>query len=281
MLTLAAHGWEAVILPQRGATFARLAMAGRDLLVPIPPGDDAGTAWRGAFLMAPWTNRLDGGRFPAQGREWRMPLNRPDEGNALHGFLRELPWTVEDASPDAATLSCTLDHPPFRLAARLEVALSGPGFSLSLALTNTGEAETPVGMGWHPFFLRPAGTRLRLRARTIFGRDARNLAIGPRPTTGIDGADAVLEGLHDAHLAGWDGAAEILLPDGHALVLRADGAWRGNAHLFAPRGRGFLCVEPVSHAPNAANDAAAAAHGAMHVLAPGDMLRASLMIHWR
>lgn len=279
MLTLAAHGWEATVLPEQGADIPRLAVAGRELLAPT--GASANPAWHGAFLMAPWTNRLAGGRIEVAGREWRMPIDRPEEGTAIHGLVRRLPWRVEDASAAAATLSCMVDQAPFRLEARLGVTLSEAGFLLSLALTNTGEAPTPMGMGWHPFFLRPAGTRLRLRAATVFGRDARGLAIGPRPTRGIDGADAVLEGLHDAHLAGWDGAADIIFPDGHALSLRADGAWRGNAHVFAPRGHGFLCVEPVSHAPNAANDAAAAAHGAMHLLAPGDALRASLMIHWR
>jgi aldose 1-epimerase len=281
MLTLGAGGWEAVLLPDRGAAFLSLTHEGRDILLPLPPGSDPNSTWAGAFLMAPWTNRLDGGRIAVAGREWRMPLNRPHEGNALHGLVREARWAVEAASAGAATLACAVEHAPFRCAARLEVALSAAGLSLSLALENTGDVPTPMGMGWHPFFVRPPGTRLRLSARTIFGRDARNLAIGPRPTTGIDGADAVLEGLHDAHLAGWDGAAEIGFADGSTLLLRAEGAWRGNVHLFAPRGYGFLCVEPVSHAPDAANRASSAAHGAMHLLAPRESLYASLMIHWR
>jgi aldose 1-epimerase len=280
MLTLAAADWEAVLLPDQGAAFASLTHAGRDILVPVAPGRDPNAGDHGAFLMAPWTNRLDGGRIAVAGREWRMPINRPDEGTSLHGLVRLRRWTVEAAAPDCAVLSCTLDHPPFRCALRMEVALSAAGLSLSLALTNTGAAPTPMGMGWHPFFPRPRGTRLRFAAATVFGRDARTLPVAPRPTAGIDGGDAVLENL-DTHFAGWGGAAEIAWPDGGGIALRAEGAWRANLQVFAPPIRGILCVEPVSHAPDAANRAAAAAHGAMHLLAPDEQLHASLMIHWR
>jgi aldose 1-epimerase len=281
MLHLAAAGWHATLLPDQGAAFARLAHDGRELLVPIPSGGDPNAGFHGSFLMAPWTNRLDGGRIVVGGREWRMPINRPAEGNALHGLFRTRPWQVEQSTDDHAVLTCALDHPPFRCAARMEVALSAAGLSLTVALTNTGEAPTPIGHGWHPFFVRPRGTRLRLVARTVFGRDARGLAVAPRPTSGLEGADEVLETLHDAHLAGWDGAAEITFPDGATLAMQAGGAWRGNVHVFAPRGAGILCVEPVSHAPDAANNPAAAAHGAMLLASPRESLIGSLLIHWR
>jgi aldose 1-epimerase len=136
-----------------------------------------------------------------------------------------------------------------------------------------------MGFGWHPWFPRPAGTRLRLAARTVFGRDARALPIAPRPTAGLNGADEVLLGL-DTHFAGWDGAAAIAWPDGRALTLRAAGAWATNLQVYAPRGGTTICVEPVSHAPDAPNRPEAAAHGAMHLLAPGETLRGSLTLRW-
>jgi aldose 1-epimerase len=188
MLRLAAAGWEAVLLPEQGAAFASLTHAGRDILVPVAPGRDPNAGDHGAFLMAPWTNRLDGGRITVAGREWRMPINRPDEGTSLHGLVRLRRWAVEAEAPDRAVLSCTLDHPPFRCALRMEVALSAEGLFLSLALANTGDGPTPMGMGWHPFFPRPRGTRLRFAAATVFGRDARTLPVAPRPTAGIAAA---------------------------------------------------------------------------------------------
>jgi aldose 1-epimerase len=280
MLTLRAGTAEAVLWPGQGAAFARLAWAGRDLLVPVPDGADPNTGFRGSFLMAPWTNRLDGGRIVVGGVEHRMPINRPAEQNSLHGFLREMPWTVLDAGGDRALLECRFAHAPFAGTARMQACLAPDHLALSVALTNGGTAPTPMGFGWHPYFPRPAGTRLRAAARIAFSRDDRNLPVAPRASTGLDGAEAVPDAL-DGHFAGWDGKAEILWPDGAALTLHATGAWSSNLQVFAPPQAAVLAVEPVSHAPDAANRAIAAAHGAMHVLLPGATLDGSLMIHWR
>jgi aldose 1-epimerase len=279
-MRLAAGDAEAVILPEQGAAFARLLHAGRDLLVPVPAGADPNRGFHGAFLMAPWTNRLDGGRIVVDGVEHRMPVTRPQEDTAIHGFLRDLPWTVVAAEAHAAILECRFDRAPFTGLARMAATLSADRLELGFALTNGATVPTPMGFGWHPFFPRPAGTRLRAVARTVFGRDARTLPIAPRPTTGLDGAEAALDGL-DTHFAGWDGVAEFGWPDGRGLTLRATGAWSSNLQVFAPAHAAVLAVEPVSHAPDAPNRPVAAAHGAMHVLPPGATLAASLMIHWR
>jgi len=275
---LTAGDWSATLLPERGAAFAALTFRGRDVLRPIAPGGDPTAGFHGAFLMAPWTNRLDGGRFVLDGIEHRMPINRPAEGNALHGFVREHAWHVESAEDARATLTCAAARAPFDVVARLEVALSEAGLALSLALRNAGPMAVPMGIGWHPFFARPRGTRLAFGARTVFGRAARGLAVGPRASAGLRGADAVLEGL-DTHFAGWDGSATIAWPDGTCFVLEAAGAWSRNLQVFAPRGGDVLCVEPVSHAPDAVNNPAVAAHGAMAPLLPGAVCGGSLRIN--
>jgi aldose 1-epimerase len=269
----------ATILPECGAAFTQLRGAGRDILQPVPRGADPNRGFHGSFLMAPWANRLDRGRLVVAGTEHHMPLNRPGEATAIHGFLRELAWDVVEGAEDGVVLGCSFDRTPFTGQARLAARIAPDNLALEVALTNEGAAPTPMGFGWHPYFPRPAGTRLRVGARTVFGRDARNLAVAPRPASGINGGDGVLDGL-DTHLAGWNGEAAMNWPDGAALTMRAAGAWAANLHVFAPRGGGVLAVEPVSHAPDAANNAAAAAHGAMHVLAPGQMLRGSLTLSW-
>lgn len=277
-MILAAGDWRAELVPEAGVAFRSLTMAGQDVLRRIPAGADPNNGFHGAFIMAPWTNRLEDGRIAVGGVEYRMPINRPAEGNALHGFIRDLAWLAEEQDATRAAFTCALDHAPFRCAARLVVALSDAGLTFALSLTNTGDAPTPMGFGWHPWFARPAGTRLRFNATTVFGRDHRSISAGARPSAGLNGDDAVLLGL-DTHFAGWDGVATITWPDGTGITLRAEGAWARNLQVFAPQGGDVLCVEPVSHTPDAANRPANAVHGAMHVLAPGAALDASLMIH--
>ena len=64
----------------------------------------------------------------------------------------------------------------------------------------------------------------------------------------------------------------ILRPD-MTLALQARGAWSRCVQVFCPPGAGFLCVEPVSHLPDAVNRAWL---GGMDVLAPGAALDGAL-----
>jgi aldose 1-epimerase len=63
-----------------------------------------------------------------------------------------------------------------------------------------------------------------------------------------------------------------------ALRLQASGAWAGNLQVFAPAGSAILCVEPVSHVPDAPNRPDFAGHGSLTMLSPGDTLQARLVI---
>jgi len=258
--------WRAELLPERGAHFAALSHAGRQLLAP----------GFGAFWMLPWTNRLDGGRFPWAGVVHRFPITHPDEGNALHGLSRAAPWQVESASAGRAVLIQTLKQDPFDYAARLEVALSEAGFSLDLTLRNAGAAPCPMGFGWHPWFARPPGCTLRFASAATFLRNARKLPVRAVSSPGVTGGEAIWLDT-DGHYAGWDGVAELRRPD-LTLVLAAAGDWARNLQFFAPADRPVLCLEPVSHVPDVINRPALAPWGAMHVLAPGEALRGTITL---
>lgn len=279
-LALEGGGWAAVLLPEHGAAMARLAWRGTDILVPLPTGADPNASFAGAFLMAPWANRLDEGRLPVGGITYHLPVNRPADDTAIHGMLRDVAWRVEATEPARAVLATEGEAgpacPPWRWQARLEVALAEAGASLALTLTNAGTLPFPFGCGWHPFLARPAGTRLRFAAATLFARDARCLPVAAQPSAGVDGAEPAYEGL-DTHFAGWDGVAEIIRPD-LRLTMTATGAWAGNLQVFAPAGSGILCVEPVSHVPDAPNRPDFARFGPLTMLPPGESLRAQVML---
>jgi aldose 1-epimerase len=282
-IDLAGGGWTATLLPGQGGAVASLAWKERDILVPLPVGADPNGAFAGAFVMAPWANRLDGGHLPVLGALHQAgPINRPDEGTALHGLAREHPWQVASRAPDRITLVQDFEGAgaapplPWRWRAELSLALDAAGATLDLAIANALDAPFPFGFGWHPFFRRPPGTRLRFRAGTLFTRDARRLPVAPQPTEGVDGAEPAYEGL-DTPFAGWDGVAEILRPD-LQLRLEAEGAWARNLQVFAPAGSDVLCVEPVSHVPDAPNRPDIAGFGPMTLLPPGGRLAARLLL---
>lgn len=264
-VALDGHGWQAWLAPEDGGGITALRFRGRDILVPAPEGARLGGPF-GAFWMIPWANRLDGGRLG----EHRLPINRPAEGTAIHGLSRDRAWTVAEATPDRVLLTQAVEGGPYRYAARLLHGATAEGFSLDLTVTNTGEAPLPFGAGWHPWFVRPAGTRLAFGAATRFTHDGRCLPVAVAPDTGLDGDESAFLGL-DTHFGGWDGVARIGWP-GLALAIAATGALATNLQVYAPRDRAVLCVEPSSHVPDVANRPGFAAQGAMRVLAPGENL---------
>jgi aldose 1-epimerase len=280
LLEIAGGSWRAILLPDQGGAFASLAWEGRDVLAPLPFGADPNASFCGAYIMAPWTNRLDGGKLPVAGTIHSLPINRPCDDTAIHGLVRDRPWVVEQVAAARCELVQHFDGAaeglPWHYTARLSVALGAEGASIGLSLTNTAALPFPFGLGWHPFFLRPPGTGLRFHATALFARDARSLPIAVQPSSGIIGEEAAYDGL-DTHFAGWDGVAEILRPD-LRLRLDARGAWAGNLHVFAPGGSNVVCLEPVSHVPDAPNRPQFAGFGAMTMLPPGASLDASLLL---
>ena len=45
-------------------------------------------------LLAPWPNRIDGGRYAFGGAEFQLALTEPAHGNAIHGLTRWTAWTL-------------------------------------------------------------------------------------------------------------------------------------------------------------------------------------------
>lgn len=266
------HGdWEALILPEQGAAFAALRWRGRDLLVPTPEGARHPGGY-GAFWMLPWANRLDGGRIAGHA----MPINRPVEDTAIHGLARDLPWEVITATADRAVLRQNLNFAPFDYAARLTLLLDADGLLMEMELRHEGQAPVPYGMGWHPWFLRSAETALQLKATQRASHDARGLPQHFSSCAGIATDEAGLIGL-DNFFAGWDGAARLSTP-GCTMTLAATGDFAAGVQVYAPAAQQVLCVEPVSHMPDAPNRAALAGIAPMRLLGPGEALAGSIRL---
>ncbi|MCA3302034.1 MAG: aldose epimerase [Roseomonas sp.] len=266
------HGdWQAVICPEQGAAFASLQWRGRDVLVPTPEGARHPDAY-GAFWMLPWANRLDGGRIAGH----EMPINRPAENTAIHGLARDLPWEVISIAPDHAILQQRLSIAPFDYTAQLVLSLDADGPLMEMECRHEGAAPAPYGMGWHPWFTRSAATSLHLKATQRANHTARGLPEGFTLCTGIASDEVGLIGL-DNFFAGWDGVARLITPAG-TITLTATGDFAAGVQVYAPPTQPLICVEPVSHMPDAPNRPALAAAAPMRLLAPGQSLHGTIRL---
>jgi aldose 1-epimerase len=192
-----AIGASARILPEYGGNLAGLSLYDGEACLTVVEGyETRNTAaeqkgYRGALLF-PFPNRIRDGRFSFRGEEFQLPINRGKENNAIHGFFTHqrfelIRMQADDHSGELALVT-TYDGSyagyPFRCEVTLCYQLSEDrSFSCSVSVTNLGESEMPVGVGWHPYFsLSKAVDQLQLKlpACDILLLDERKLPLGER-----------------------------------------------------------------------------------------------------
>ena len=137
-------------------------------------------------ILAPWPNRVGDGRFSWQGSDHQLDLSEPERSNAIHGLVRWLPWTLDDAGEASLRLACRLTPRPgwpgpLRLADTY--TLGEDGLAVTTAAVNEGGAGAcPFGLGWHPYIAAFGGVvddlQLRLPANVAYTSDDRGLPVG-------------------------------------------------------------------------------------------------------
>jgi aldose 1-epimerase len=177
VLDLSAGDASATVDPEGGGRLTRLTVDGFDLLTD-----------EGSFVMAPWAGRTGSGRFTFDGVEHRLPVPEKHAPHAIHGTVRERPWTVVDATSDTVHLSVDLGPDwPWRGRCEQRIALDGDHLTLALSVHSDG-APFPAVIGWHPWFTKPLGVAMDADAMLERGDDhlptGRRLApveLGTRP----------------------------------------------------------------------------------------------------
>jgi aldose 1-epimerase len=114
-------------------------------------------------VLIPFPGRIRDGRYTFGGQTYQMPLNDKEGPNAIHGFLRLVPWEIIERDDSSVTFSAVLapdTQPgyPFGLRATVRYSLNDDGFACRFTIENTGDRPAPVGAGFHPYFA--VGTQL-------------------------------------------------------------------------------------------------------------------------
>lgn len=116
-------------------------------------------------VLIPFPGRITGGRYSFDGQAFQLDRNDKEGPNAIHGFVRTLPWTMHQADTSCVAFDVGLDAEtyghrgyPFSLSLRVTYALDREGLSCSFVVQNVGGQAAPVGVGFHPYFT--AGTDL-------------------------------------------------------------------------------------------------------------------------
>lgn len=282
MIVLTSGDWRATVAPDRGGAMLSLDWQGRPVFRPTPKGasDILATA---CFPLVPYANRIADGRFAFGGRSVRLtPLER-FAPHALHGDGWLSPWSVIRETPEAVAMM--LDWPgdpegwPWPWRAHQQVSLAKDGLTITLAVTNTGDEAIPAGLGLHPYFHRPADAVLTLNATDVWATDDREIPhrlVTPDAITDWSRGRALNAAPFVDHAyAGWDGVA-VLDGAGRRVTVSSEPHARW-VQVYAPHGADFVCVEPVTHRPDAHNAPVDEDHGLI-VLASGQTLSLTMQV---
>jgi len=289
VITLRADGFGLRLAPEAGGMVTRYWLErGSGVWEWLRPASDAALS-RGdgyesaAFPLVPFSNRIRAGRFPFEGRDVALPLNRPPELHAIHGQAWQAAWTAREASTTSALLEFrhAPDAWPWAYRATQRFALSPTGVTVELALHNESDVPMPAGLGWHPYFLRTPRTMLTAPVERIWLTDAEMLPtqLAPSPVTARLSAGVTIDSVPlDNGFTGWSRRAVIDWPEWGARLAMTAEPPLDFLTVFIPPSLPFFCVEPVSHVTDAVNLTEAAAEVGRRSLEPGATLLASITL---
>jgi len=268
-VALSGGDYEATFVPALGLLGVSLAWRGEQLLS-LHGGIDG---WRrghttGMPLLAPWANRLatTAYRFGGTAVDLRRlrSIHHDENGLPIHGtLLGEHPWsvaTVRDGE-DHGRLEATFDYTtpvllrPFPFPHRLRVAIEvGPeGLTVDTSVTPSGRRRVPISFGWHPYFRLPEGRRDEWRLEMPPCRrltlDEHHIPIGATVREAGGTVSLHTRTFDDGFALGGD--RRFALEDDSTRLTIESGAGYPFAQVFAPAGKPFVAIEPMTAPTNA------------------------------
>ena len=222
-----------------------------------------------SWPLVPFSNRIKYGEFEFEGTKYKIAKNYlggPNGIHASHGQGWKFPWQVESADKTQCTLLFTYDPEredmaglwPFPFKARQHFALNETGMMQLLSVTNTGKTNMPAGLGTHPYFPKVSGTTLQAKVGGLWEIDdevipLRHVPVPPEydfvEAKSLDNARL------DSCFSGYGGKMQVVWPEQFVALNLETSPNLNHFVVYTPQGENFFCAEPVSHKPNAVNDA--------------------------
>jgi aldose 1-epimerase len=236
----------------------------------LPPGG-AGQ------LLAPWPNRIDGGRYVFGGVEYQLALTEPDHANAIHGLTRWLAWApVRRETYEVVLRSRPHGNQGYPFCLEIEAAYrldAGSGLHVAITATNRGSRAAPYGTGSHPYLTvgAPSVDECELTAPAAFWLPIDDRGIPSGPAAAVDGTPYDFSNPRTINATVLDHALTGLIRDRDGLAwahLSADAGSRTRVALWCDQGyrwlqiftgdtlqpdrrRRALAIEPMTCPPNA------------------------------
>lgn len=111
-------------------------------------------------LLIPFPNRVNKGTYNFEGKDYRLFINKEDEGHAIHGLVFDKKFSFISTRLSESSISASFYYEinnrifpgyPFNLALVVTFTLKNKEFSVNITATNKDTIPIPYGVGWHPY----------------------------------------------------------------------------------------------------------------------------------
>jgi aldose 1-epimerase len=248
MIELKSGSLRCEIEPALGGCVAGLWLGDEPVLRSTPAAQLTSARQSGSYALVPFSNRIGQAKLQWQGTLHPLVRNNGDEPHAIHGVGWQRPWEVLDTDGSYALLGYEHqgdDSWPFAFDCSQTLRLSERGLEFTLALTSHSTEPAPVGLGWHPYFVKRHRSRINFSATGRWEMGDDKLPTVRKGSRGLDGDCRFLD--VDHCFDGWDGSVrlrdEVMRVQIHSSMKRLV--------VFTNDTRDFIAIEPVSHVNNA------------------------------
>ena len=267
------------IRPELGGCITGLWLGDVPVLRSAPAHTVATARLGGSYAMVPFSNRIGHAELLWQGTSHPLVQNNGPEPHAIHGHGWQRAWEVLESDASSALLA--FEHQPnaswpFAFDTSQSFRIDGQTLEITLSATNQSATEAPIGLGWHPYFVKRSQSHVAFTASGRWENGHDMLPTQHLPSTGIDRDCQDLD--VDHCFDGWTGLA--VLRD--ELLTTRIASNLGHLVVFTNNGKNFVAIEPVSHVNNALNLMAAGLYNAaalgVSILQPGETKTAQMSI---
>jgi aldose 1-epimerase len=258
-------------------------------------------------ILFPFPNRMRGGKFTHNGKEYQLPLNEASGKHAIHGFTPRNVWRVVGISVTETDATITgefqlsKDLPqaltlwPADARLRVTYRISETALAVEATVDAADGKILPFGLGYHPYFRAPGGDddvkqwQMTAHAETVW-LSQENLPTGEQPAipaeldfrskkpVGATQLDTLFGNVRPRQKAGGDLGVVCTLESSqgpYSLEVAVDPAFR-ELLLFTPQHRKAVALEPYTCATDAANLQEQGIDAGWRVLNPGEKFTATV-----
>ncbi len=112
-------------------------------------------------ILFPFANRIENGAYLFNNKSYQLPINKPEENNAIHGLVYNKKFDVVHYAAfknDAIVHIRYIEKGeplgfPFKYLMTLSYIIKSKSIELIVEVKNTDDFSFPFTVGWHPYFV--------------------------------------------------------------------------------------------------------------------------------